>query len=102
MTSPASLILGPEGLFHYCHDPAAEPLPAFGYARDTEGGGLRLHYRVVVIGCEGCGAPLKRVQIEGGDRVWRCGTPSCNRTWHLQIVREPGGPELLALVLKHL
>lgn len=58
-----------------------------------------------MIECDGCGRPLKRVEetVAGQRRgVYRCGTPSCNRTWHVCLVREPGQQTTLALVMRHL
>lgn len=81
--------------------------PGMPYSRNATGeaGGVRLFYRVSIIECEGCGRPLKLVREKiGGEekKLWRCGVAGCNRTWHLQIVREPGGREVLAMVMKTL
>lgn len=75
--------------------------PGIPYARRADGGGARLNYRVEFVECGGCGKPLKIV-VEGAEKTYRCGTPGCNRVWHLQLVREPGRAEVLALVMKHL
>jgi len=80
-------------------------LPGTQYMRRPDGGGLPLHYRVSLVECDGCGRPLKCVeeQVNGqAKKTFRCGTPSCNRTWHLLLINEPGQPQTLALVLKHL
>lgn len=75
--------------------------PGLPYVRRAGGGGVRLNYRVELVECGGCGRPLKLVQ-EAGEKKYRCGSPGCNRTWYLQLVNEPGQPQLLALVMRHL
>jgi hypothetical protein len=78
-----------------------EGYPGIPYARRADAGGVRLVVRVVMIECEGCGRPLKLVMADDGKtKLFRCGTTSCNRTWHGATPREPGGNPLLALVMK--
>ena len=79
--------------------------PGIPYSRRSQGEVPRVCWWLRLVECEGCGRPLKMViQKQAGKdiKLFRCGTPTCNRTWYLQIVREPGGPELLALVMKTL
>jgi hypothetical protein len=80
-------------------------LPGIQYIRRPETGGAAMHWRVALILCPGCGSPLKCVEetVAGAKRaVLRCGSPSCNRTWHILRVKEPGQAEVVALVMKHL
>lgn len=78
-----------------------DPAPGIPYRRRTDRGGVALIYRLDLIACPGCGRHLKMI-VEGGSKVFRCGTKGCNRTWHIQRVRAPGGPDVPALVATHL
>ena len=105
---PQTLAIPGEGLFVKWPVLDSEAAPGIPYVLHDSAAGLRLRYRVSLIECEGCGRPVKlvidRAGAGGADgkerKLWRCGTPTCNRTWHLAIVKEPGGPELLGLVMK--
>jgi hypothetical protein len=77
--------------------------PGIPYART--GAGIAEVWRVELVECPGCGRTLKMVEeLVGGQKrkTFRCGTPSCHKVQHLLIVREPGGPQVLALVMKTL
>lgn len=79
---------------------AQDEPPGVPYARGSAAGtGGGLVWRVGLVECEGCGKPLKMV-VEAGKKTFSCGVPGCNRVWHLLIVKEPGGVELLAMVGK--
>lgn len=99
---PATLIIEDQTFQRMPIDPT-DNAPAIPYARDAEAGGLRLAHRVSLVECDGCGRLLKLVTEPtsgAAKKVWRCGTEGCRRAWHLMIVREPGGPQLLALVMR--
>lgn len=82
------------------------PPPGIEYVRVAALGGVRQSYRVEIIECGGCGRPLKCVDEPGHNgarkRSFRCGTVGCNRTWYLELVKEPGATPVLALVMRHL
>lgn len=102
---PLTLNLGDDGLFHRGVTPDTEQLPGIAYARDAGRGGARLHYRVDLVECGGCGGVLMVEEVrDGGKPVkrYRCIRPGCGRIWHLQLVNEPGKGQVLALVMKTL
>lgn len=74
----------------------SETYPGIPYARRADTGGARLIVRVQLVECGGCGRPLKFI-TKG---VYRCGTPSCNRTWNPMTIAETGQPPILAMVMK--
>lgn len=96
---PDELNLGEDGIFERQFI-ASDPMPGIPYVRRADAGGVRAAYWIALVECDGCGRPLRLV-TEAGKKSYRCGTPGCRRTWYLQIVREPGQPELLALVIRH-
>jgi hypothetical protein len=75
-----------------------EGYPGIPYARNADTGGVRLTARVELLECPGCGKPLRQL-VEDGKKVYRCGVERCRQTWQLQLVREPGGPSIPALVM---
>lgn len=77
----------------------SEGYPGIPYARRADTGGLRQLVRVEILECPGCGKPLRTI-IEGKSKRFQCGTPTCNKVWHGATPSEPGGPPLLALVMK--
>lgn len=101
---PVELVIPGDGRFVRWPVLETADLPGIPYCLHGGGGELALSYRVALVECDGCGRPLKQVTlVDGKDRkVYRCGTPTCNRTWQLQVVHEPGGVELLALVMKRM
>jgi hypothetical protein len=75
-----------------------EGYPGIPYARNADTGGVRLMARVELIECPGCGKPLRQV-VEGGKKLFRCGLDSCRQMWSMQLIREPGGPMIPALIM---
>jgi hypothetical protein len=39
--------------------------------------------------------------MANGQKLYCCGTPTCNRTWHPTLTKEPGGQQLLAMVIRN-
>lgn len=109
---PATLVIPGDGTFHRAALLKGDDAPGIPYSLSAEAAGLRLSYRVALVECDGCGRPVRLVEERGAAagagagadgkarKTYRCGTPGCNRTWHLQLVHEPGRSALLALVLK--
>ena len=86
------------GLFERQPTPAEEKWPGIAYRLKGSG----LVYRVHLIPCPGCGAPLKQV-MEGTKKTYSCGTEECKaRRLEGAIITEPGRPLLLALVMRTL
>lgn len=98
---PTTLNIPGEGLFQRWPIMERDELPGLPYVVHQDAAGLKLHFRVSLVECDGCGRPVKLV-CEAGKKTYRCGTPGCNRVWHLQLVREPGKAEMLALIMKTL
>jgi DNA-binding HxlR family transcriptional regulator len=102
---PLSISIPGDGRFQRWTMLERDDAPGVPYVMHEDSAGLRLRYRVALIECDGCGRPVKAVaeQVNGQSRkVYRCGTPGCHSTWHLVNVMPPGGPEMLALVMKSL
>lgn len=97
LNHPDALKIAEEGIFERLPWMSHEGLPGVPYARRTNGSVPRLLYRIALIECDGCGRPLRLV-IEGGAKLYRCGTPHCHCTWRLMLVSEPGRAEMLAMV----
>ena len=96
---PPELILPEEGPFARDSIGPNETLPGIPYSRKSDFG-LRVQVRIDFVRCSGCGQRLK-VVMDGKHKLFRCGTPGCNRTWEGSIVKDhPGGPDLLAMVMR--
>lgn len=100
---PPSIFIPEEGNFVRAPMLASDNAPGIPYSLYSDSARLRLNYRVALIECDGCGRPVQVAveKIDGKDaKVYRCGTPECNRTWHLALVNEAGRSPMLALVMK--
>jgi hypothetical protein len=68
--------------------------PGVPYARAVDNK-VRFQVRVELVECPGCGHPLRVIEPRSSSsqtrNIYRCGTPTCNVTWHLALVNELGG-----------
>jgi len=101
---PGTLVLDGEP-YHRQEPIGPHDAPGVPYARTVDNK-VRFQVRVELVECPGCGHPLRVIERRSTGpqthNIYRCGTPTCNVTWHLALVNEPGQPQRLALVIRNL